>query len=81
MKEIRRKELEGGRERIGKIKQHIRKEIKEKPREMWKNDDKDKTREKRRNKEMRGMGEKWEEKTLWDWKYFHMFIPSLVQVS
>ena len=73
MKDIRRKELEGGRERIRKIKQHIRKEIREKPREMWKNDDKDKTREKRRNKEIRGMGEKWEEKTLWDWKYFHMF--------
>ena len=34
MKEIRRKELEGGRERIRKIKQHIRKEIREKPREM-----------------------------------------------
>lgn len=34
MKEIRRKELESGGERIRKIKQDIREEIREKPREM-----------------------------------------------
>lgn len=36
MKEIRRKELESGGERIRKTKKRIREEIREKPREMWK---------------------------------------------
>ena len=57
----RRKESESGGESIRKIKQCFR-EVREKAREMRKNDDKGKTRERRRSKEVRGMGEKREEK-------------------